>query len=39
MEMLSSLRGEKHEFGVVVISLGMFAVAQALKSLIHDCIE
>ena len=34
MEMLSSLGGDKHEF-----SLSMFAVAQALTSLIHDCIE
>ena len=38
MEMLSSFRGDEHEF-CLVISLSMFAVAQALTSLIHDCIE
>ena len=38
MEMLSSFRGDKHEF-CLVIKLSMFAVAQALTSLIHDCIE
>ena len=39
MEMLSSLSGCKHEFCLVVIILSMFAVAQALKSLIHESIE
>ena len=39
MEMLSSFRGDKHELCHVVIKLSMFAVAQALTSLIHDCIE
>ena len=39
MEMLSSLRGNKHEFCLVVIKFKLFAVAQALASLIHDCIE
>ena len=34
--MLSSLRGDKHEFCLVVIE---FAVAQAFTSLIYDCIE
>ena len=38
MEMLSSFRGDKHEF-LLSLSLSMFAVAQALTSLIHDCIE
>ena len=37
--MLSSLRGDKHEFVLLSLSLSMFAVAQALTSLIHDCIE
>ena len=36
MEMLSSFRGDKHEF---CLSLCMFAVAQALTSPMHDCIE
>ena len=36
MEMLSSFRGDKHEFRLVVI---IFAVGQALASLMHDCIE
>ena len=36
--MLSSFRDDKHEFGLVV-SVSIFAVAQALTSLIHDCIE
>ena len=39
MEMLSSIRGEKHEFCFVVISLSMFAVAKALTSPMHHCIE
>ena len=39
MEILSSFRGDKHEFCLVVIKFKMFAVAQALTSLIHDCIE
>ena len=39
MEMLRSLRGDKHEFCLTVVNLSMFAVAQALTSLIHDCIE
>ena len=39
MEMLSSFRGDKHEFCLVVIKFSMFAVVQALTSLIHDCIE
>ena len=42
MEMLCSFRGDKHEFCLVVIKLLLllsFAVAQALTSLMHDCIE
>ena len=39
MEMFRSLRGDKHEFCLAIIKLSMFAVAQALTSLIHDCIE
>ena len=39
MEMLSSIRGDKREFCLVFIKLSMFAVAQALTSLIHDCID
>ena len=41
MEMLGSFRGDKHEFCLVIksLSLSMFAVAQALTSLIHDCME
>ena len=39
MEMLSSFRGDKHEFCLAALSLSMFIVAQALTSLIHDCIE
>ena len=39
MKMLSSFRGDKHEFCLVVIKFNLFAVAQALTSLIHDCIE
>ena len=39
MEMLRSLRGDKHEFCLAVISLSMFVVAQALTSPMHDCIE
>ena len=38
MEMLSSFRGDKHEFCVVFIILSMFSVAKALTSLIHECI-
>ena len=37
--MLSYFRGDKHELCLVSFSLSMFAVAQALTSLIHDCIE
>ena len=42
--MLSFPRGDKHEFCLVVITFNyvritMFAVAQALASLVHDCIE
>ena len=38
--MLRSFRGDKHELCLVMsLSLSMFAVAQALTSLIHDCIE
>ena len=33
MEMLSSFRGDKHEFCLVVIKLSMIAVAKALTSL------
>ena len=40
MEMPSSFRGDKHEFCFVVIKFfSMFAVAQALTSLLHDSIE
>ena len=39
MEMFRSLRGDKHEFCLTVIKFSMFAVAQALTSLIHDYIE
>ena len=39
MEMLSSLRFDKHELRLVAIWLSMFEVAQALISLIHDFIE
>ena len=39
MEMLRSFRGDKHEFCLAVIKFSMFAVAQALTSLMHDCIE
>ena len=39
MEMLSSLRDDKHEFSLLSLSLSMFAVAQALASLMHDCVE
>ena len=39
MEMLISFRGDKHEFCLVVIKSSMFTVAQALTSLIHDCVE
>ena len=39
MEMLSSFTCDKHEFCLVVIKFNMFAVAQALISLTHDCIE
>ena len=39
MEMLRSFRGDKHEFCLAVINVSMFAVVQALTSLIHDCIE
>ena len=37
--MLSSFRGDKHEFCLVVIILSIFADAQALTSHINDCIE
>ena len=36
--MLSSLRGDKHEL-CLCLCLSMFAVVQALTSLIYDCIE
>ena len=39
MEMLSSSRGDRHEFCLVVIKFGMFLVAQALTSHAHDCID
>ena len=39
MEMLSSLRCDKHELCLVVIKSSMIAVAQALTSHMHDCIE
>ena len=39
MEMLTSFRGDNHEFCLVVIKFKDLAVAQALTSLIHDCIE
>ena len=39
MEILSSFRGDKHEFRLVVISFSVFAVVRALTSLIHDWIE
>ena len=37
MEMLRSFRGDKHV--LLSLSLSMFAVAQSLTSLIHDCIS
>ena len=37
--MLSSLRGDKHELCFIVIKFSTFAVALALTSLMHDCIE
>ena len=42
MEMLRSLRGDKHEFCLTVIKfkhVRSHSSAQALTSLIHDCIE
>ena len=39
MEMLSSSRGDKHEFCFVSLSLGMLTVAKSLKSPIHDSVE
>ena len=39
MEMLSSFGGEKHEFCLLSFSISMIAVAQALTSPRHDCIE
>ena len=40
MEMLRSFRGDKHEFCLVVIKFKhVQKAAQALTSLIHDCIE
>ena len=39
MEMLRSRRGDKQSSVLLSLSLSMFAVAQALTSLIHDCIE
>ena len=39
MEMLSSFRGDKQSSALLSLSLSMFAVAQALTSPIHDCIE
>ena len=38
MEMLSSLRGEKHSSVLLSLSLSMLGVVQALTSPIHDCI-
>ena len=39
MEMPSPFGDDKHEFCLVVIELGMFAVAHTLISLIHDFIQ
>ena len=39
MEMLSSVRGDKHEFVSLSLSSSMFAVAHALTSPMHDCLE
>ena len=39
MGILSSIRGDKLEFCLLVIKYVIFAVAQALTSLIHDFIE
>ena len=39
MEMLSSFGRDKHEFCLLVVKFSMFAVAQALTSPMHDCIE
>ena len=39
MEMLSSLRGDKMSSVLLSLSLSMFAVAQSLTSLIHDCLK
>ena len=39
MEMLSSFRGDKHEFCLVVIKFKYVRSCQALTSLIHDCID
>ena len=37
MKMLSSYGGDKHV--LLLLGLSMFAVAQALTSLMHDCIQ
>ena len=37
--MLSSIRGDKHEFCLAVIKLKRVSIAQALTSPMHDCIE
>ena len=39
MEMLSSVRGDKHEFCLLSLSLAIFAGTEALTSLMHDCVE
>ena len=39
MEMLRSLRSDKHEFCLVVIKFMRVRSCQSLTSLIHDCIE
>ena len=39
MEMLSFLEVTSMSSILLSLSLGMFAVSQALTSLIHDCVE
>ena len=39
MEILSSFRGDKHEFRLLSLSRSMFEDAQTLTSPMHDCIE
>ena len=39
MEMLSSFRGDKHEFCLVVIKVKHVRSFQVLTSLIQDCVE